>query len=261
MTRTVRNILAFTIGLVIGGYAAYSYANPIDDVCPQHVIWGAPQIKQEGGNQYLCRSAYAINYNYQTKVAHFAVEHVRKEALTKTVARKDDFREDPEVPAQYRSTLNDYKGAGYDRGHIAPAADMTYSAVAMSESFFLTNMMPQDPGNNRGIWKYTEEYVRFWADQYGEVYVISGPLYTQNATKVIGNRVRVPDYVWKIVIDPKRSRAITFLFPNQKLDPKQLDNYISTISEIEHLTGINFSPMIPANLQGMENVRANMKDW
>ena len=247
--------------LALAFVSTLSLANPIDTYCPQHVVWGAPQIAKEGNNQYLCRTGYAVNYNYQTKVAHFAVEHVRKEALTKSVARKDDFREDPEVPAQYRSTLNDYKGAGYDRGHIAPAADMTYSAVAMSESFFLTNMMPQDPGNNRGIWKYTEEYVRFWADQYGEVYVISGPLYTQNATKVIGNGVRVPDYVWKIVIDPKRSRAITFLFPNQKLDPKQLDNYISTISEIEHLTGINFSPMIPANLQGMENVRANMKDW
>lgn len=259
MTRTIRNILALCIGLVIGGYTAYSFANPIDDVCPQHVIWGAPQIKKEGNNQYLCRTAYAVNYNYDTKVAHFAVERVRKEALVKAAGRKDDFREDPQVPALYRSTLADYAKTGYDRGHIAPAADMTFSAVAMSESFFLTNMMPQDPGNNRGIWKYTEEYVRFWADQYGEVYVISGPLYTERATKVIGNGVRVPDYVWKIVIDP--ARAITFLFPNQKLDAKQLESYISTISEIEHLTGINFLPMIPQQLQGMENVRASMKDW
>ena len=246
---------------MIGGYSAYSLANPIDDSCPQHVVWGAPQVAQEGSNQYLCRTGYAVNYNYITKVAYYSVENIRVDNLVKTAPRKDDFREDPQVPTEYRSTLKDYAGAGYDRGHIAPAADMPFSAQAMSESFFLTNMMPQDPGNNRGIWKYTEEYVRFWADQYGEVYVISGPLYTQNATKVIGNGVRVPDYVWKIVIDPKRSRAITFLFPNQKLDPKQLDNYISTISEIEHLTGINFSPMIPANLQGMENVRANMKDW
>ena len=261
MTRTKRNILALCVGLVLGALTALAFANPIDDACPQHVVWGAPQIKQEGNNQYLCRTGYAVNYNYQTKVAHFAVEHVTKEALVKTAARKDDFREDPAVPAQFRSTLADYAKAGYDRGHIAPAADMTYSAQAMSESFFLTNMMPQDPGNNRGIWKYTEEYVRFWADNYGEVYVISGPLYTANATKTIGNGVRVPDYVWKIVIDPKRSRAITFLFPNQKLDAKQLDSYISTISEIEYLTGINISPMLPAQLQGMKNVRADMKDW
>jgi endonuclease G len=261
MTRTQRNILAFCIGLVLGGVAAVAFANPIDDACPQHVVWGAPQVKQEGYNQYLCRTGYAVNYNYQTKVAHFAVEHVKKEALVKSAARKDDFREDPEVPVQFRSTLADYKGAGYDRGHIAPAADMTYSAIAMSESFYLTNMMPQDPGNNRGIWKYTEEYVRFWADAYGEVYVISGPYYSGQANKVIGNNVRVPDYVWKIVIDPQRSRAITFIFPNQKLDPKQLDNYISTISEVEHLTGINISPMLPQQLQGMKNIRANMKDW
>ena len=261
MTRTTRNILLFCVGLVLGGFTAYAFSNPIDQYCPQHVVWGAPQIKQEGYNQYLCRTGYAVNYNYQTKVAHFAVERIDAVNLVKTAARKDDFREDPQVPLEARSTLADYKGTGYDRGHIAPAADMTYSAQAMSESFFLTNMMPQDPGNNRGIWKYTEEYTRFWASKYGTVFVISGPYYSQQATKTIGNGVRVPDYVWKVIIDPQRSRAITFIFPNQKLDPKQLENYVSTISEVEHLTGINISPMLPPQLQGMENVRADLKDW
>ena len=144
-------VVYFTIGLFIGGFAAYACANPIDDKCSQHVVWGAPQIKQEGNNQYLCRSAYAVNYNYATKVAYFAVENIRAENLIKNAPRKDDFREDPEVAGPYRSTLNDYAGSGYDRGHVAPAADMTFHPQAMSESFFLTNMMPQVPGNNREI--------------------------------------------------------------------------------------------------------------
>ena len=248
------------ITLFVALYATLSLANPIDDHCPQHVFYGAPQIVQEGNNQYICRIGYALNYSYQTKTVIFVVEHIKKQNLVGNNKRKDDFREDPTVPQQFRSTLKDYQGSGYDRGHVAPAANFPYSPEAMSESFFLTNMIPQDPGNNRGIWKYVEEYTRFWADAYGEVYVVSGVINSQTS-KRMGNNVIVPDYVWKIVIDPTKNRAVTFLFPNQKLDPKELDKYVTTIAEIEKLTNINISPQLPVNLQGLENVRANLKDW
>jgi endonuclease G len=263
MDRTVRNILALVIGLTIGGYCAYALAkNPIDDQCPQHVVWGAPQIKQEGNNQYICRTGYAVNYNYTTKVSYFAVESIRADQLVKNAARKDDFREDPQVPPQYRATLKDYQGSGYDRGHMAPAADLTYSPVAMSESFFLTNMMPQVPGNNRGIWKYLEEYTRFWAQKHNHVYAITGTLYdASKPIPTIGNNVMVPQYVYKIVIDPNRAKAIAFMFPNMKLDPKDMEKYIVSISEIEQYTGIDFNPMIPAQLKGIETTRSTLAEW
>ena len=241
-------------------FATAVLANPIDQVCPQHVVWGAPQIYQEGNNQYLCRSGYAVNYNYATKVPYFVVETIRGDQLVKAAGRKDDFREDPEVPAQYRQTLKDYVGSGYDRGHMAPAADFTYSAQAMSESFFMTNMMPQNPGNNRGIWKYTEELTRYYAQKYGQVYVITGTFFDATSP-VFGNNVRVPTYVWKVVIDPRNVRAIAFLYPNQKLDPKDIEKYIVSIAQLEQYTGINFSPALPAQYQGMEQVKANLKDW
>ena len=248
------------ITLFVALYATLSLANPIDDHCPQHVFYGAPQIVQEGNNQYICRIGYALNYSYQTKTVIFVVEHIKKQNLVGNNKRKDDFREDPTVPQQFRSTLKDYQGSGYDRGHVAPAANFPYSPEAMSESFFLTNMITQDPGNTRVSWKYVEEYTRFWADAYGEVYVVSGVINSQTS-KRMGNNVIVPDYVWKIVIDPTKNRAVTFLFPNQKLDPKELDKYVTTIAEIEKLTNINISPQLPVNLQGLENVRANLKDW
>lgn len=233
---------------------------PIDEKCPQHVVWGAPKLSQEGNNQYLCRLSYAVNYNYQTKVAHYVVERITPDKLIKSVARKDDFREDPEVPAQFRSTLKDYAGAGYDRGHMAPAADMTFSAQAMSESFFLTNMMPQNPGNNRGIWKYTEELTRYYAQKYGEVFVITGTIF-EPTSKFIGNGVYVPSYVYKIVIEPRGPKAIAFLYPNQKLDPKEIEKYVVSIRELEQYTGIDFSPALPANYRIIEEQRANFKDW
>ena len=152
-------------------------ANPIDDRCPDFVVWGAPVIKAEGNNQYVCHTGYALNYNNRTRVSYYVVEHVKKSNLVGTAARGNDFREDPAITAQFRSTLQDYAGSGYDRGHMAPAADFTWSAQVMSESFFLSNMMPQNPGNNRGIWKYLEEQTRAIAQKQGDVFVITGTVY------------------------------------------------------------------------------------
>jgi endonuclease G len=249
------------LGIFLVLFASLSLANPIDTSCPQHVVWGAPQVAVEGNNQYLCRTGYAVNYNYQTKVAYFVAEVIKPELLvTKAVSRKDDFREDAEIPAPYRVTLKDYVGSGLDRGHMAPAANFTYDAGVMSESFLLSNMMPQSPGNNRGIWKYLEENTRYWASKYGHLNVITGTIFDANSP-TMGNGVKVPSFVYKIVIDPRRNAAIAFMFPNAKLDPKDMEKYVVSISDIEAYTGINFSPMIPAQLKSLETNKGNYKDW
>ena len=242
--------------VILLAFASIVSANPIDDKCPQHVWQGAPKLK-DGNNQYLCRIGYAVNYNYNTKVAYYAVEHIVQANLVKNAPRKDDFREDPEVPAQHRQTLADYTGMGYDRGHVAPAADMTFNAQAMSESFYLTNMMPQVPGNNRGIWKYLEENVRYWAQVKGEVYVITGALFEGNVKMM--NKVAIPSHVYKIVIDPKTGKQIAYLFTNEKLDPKLIDNYAVSVASIEQRTGINFSPTLTNN--SAEKAVLKLKDF
>ena len=242
--------------VILLAFASIVSANPIDDKCPQHVWQGAPKLK-DGNNQYLCRIGYAVNYNYNTKVAYYAVEHIVPANLVKNAPRKDDFREDPEVPVQYRQTLADYTGMGYDRGHVAPAADMTFDAKAMSESFYLTNMMPQVPGNNRGIWKYLEENVRYWAQVKGEVYVITGALFEGDVKMM--NKVAIPSHVYKIVIDPKTGKQIAYLFTNEKLDPKLIDNYAVSVASIEQRTGINFSPTLTNN--SAEKAVLKLKDF
>lgn len=249
------------LGLVLLLVASLGLANPIDDKCPQHVAYGAPvsQIPENGG-QYLCRIGYAAHYNYSTKVSEYVVEKVTRESIKGQAPRKDEFREDPEIPVQYRSTLKDYVGSGFDRGHMAPAADFYYSVQAMSESFLLTNMMPQVPGNNRGIWKYTEEYTRAWANAYGEIYVITGTIYGQNR-RAIGANVVVPSHIYKVVIVPSANRAITFLFPNEKLPVEDLPKYIVTIGDIEAYTGLKIMPQLPPNLQGLKAYRANWAEW
>lgn len=249
------------IGIFLVFFASLSLANPIDASCPQHVVWGAPQVAVEGNNQYLCRTGYAVNYNYQTKVAYFVAEVIKPELLvTKAVSRKDDFREDQEIPAQFRVTLKEYVGSGLDRGHMAPAANFIYDANVMSESFLLSNMMPQSPGNNRGIWKYLEENTRYWASKYGHLNIITGTIFDANS-QTMGNGVKVPSFIYKIVIDKNRNKAIAFLFPNTKLDPKTMEHYIVSIGEIEDYTGINFSPLMPEQLKSLEKNRGLLKDW
>ena len=249
------------IGLFLLVLSFAGLANPIDDKCPQHVVYGAPvsQIPDNSG-QYLCRLGYAARYDYATKVSEYVVEKVTRVSIKGTAPRKDEFREDPEVPVQFRATLKDYTGSGYDRGHMAPAADFYYSTQAMSESFLLTNMMPQIPGNNRGIWKYTEEYTRSWAEAFGEIYVITGTIYDQNP-KAIGNKVLVPSFLYKIVIVPSNNTAISFLYPNEKLPVDDLPKYITTIANIEQFTGLQIMPKLPANLQSVKTYKANWKEW
>lgn len=236
------------------------FANGIDDKCPQHVSLGAPQIQVEGDNQYLCKTGYAVNFNNKTKVPYFVVEHLTKAHMIGSESRKNDFREDPEVPVAYRAMLHDYEGGGYDRGHMAPAGDFTYDAKVMSESFFLSNMMPQDSGNNRGIWKILEEDARAWTIKHDELYIVSGTIFTTDA-KHIGANVMIPSEVYKIIVDIKRNKAIAFKFPNIKLDPKDMAKYIVSISEIAAITKIVYFPKETAQFKLIEITKGNLSDW
>lgn len=215
-------------------------ANPIDDNCPEHTIKGAPVSKIEKDNQYICHLNYAIHYRYDTKTAEYVVEHLDKEDITGAAKRKDDFRPDPLVDDSKEAQLADYKGVPFDRGHLVPAADNRASDKQMSESFFLTNMVPQDPGHNRGIWRILEVGVRNTA-LTRDIYVISGTIY-HPGYPTIGNNVGIPSELWKIVYDAKTGESIAFLFPNAKLSTKDLPKYATSVKNIEQATGIDFFP-------------------
>lgn len=222
--------------------AVQVFANPIDDKCPEHVIFGAP-IVTEGNNQYLCREGYGVNYSYKTKTPIYVVERITKEELITVVKRQNNFHEDFEIPEQYRSTLNDYSGGIWDRGHLAPAADFGYSKSAMSDSFLMSNMVPQNKNLNRGTWAYLESYVRDLAYS-GDVYVITGTIYGKSY-KSIGNGVGIPDSIYKIIIQPKFTKIFAYKFPNQAIDLKNFNKYLVSVKKIEELSGVNFSPNLP----------------
>ena len=237
-------------------------ANPIDDQCPQHVLRGAPVSSITANTQYLCKTNYAIHYRYDTKTAEYVVQRITMENISGPAKRKDDFRPDPAVPKQHQSQLSDYAGNPFDRGHLSPGADNTQNALVMSESFFLTNMVPQVPNHNRGIWKQLETAVRGWVKEGRDIYVASGTIYAPGYQTIGANRVGIPTHIWKVVVDRKNSKSIAFIFPNAPLPVKDLPKYAVSIGQVEQATGINFMPLLtPTQKQVLEDTPPNLGEW
>lgn len=170
--------------------------------------------------------------------------------------RTNNFRPDQKVKTG-SATLTDYKGSGYDRGHLAPAADMKWSATAMSESFYMSNMSPQRPGFNRGIWKRLEQLVRTWAVEYEEIHVVTGPVLKGSFKSIGPNQVSVPEYYYKVVLDYKKPelKGIGLILANAS-SKKPLRNYAVTIDYVESITGINFFVDLPDNIE--EEIESNL---
>lgn len=178
-------------------------------------------------------------------------------------ARSNDFQPDPDLEPGQRAELVDYAKSGYDRGHMAPAGDMRWDKDAMTESFFLSNMSPQNGiGMNRGIWKDLEDKVRGWAIARWELYIYTGPIYETGTPKTIGpNHVAVPAHFYKIIFDPIKVEAIAFIMPNAALKTKDLPKYIVTINEIETKTGLDFLSAIDAAVQKMVESKKQSEVW
>lgn len=232
-------------------------ANEIDTKCPQHVIWGAPVIA-EGNNQYICHNGYAINYSYKSETAYYALEYVTNGHLGGTSKRKNNFHDDTDIPLEHRSTVKEYLKSGFDKGHLAPAGDFSYSDSAMSDSFLMSNMMMQNSNMNRHVWNLLEQFSRKMVDKYEYVYIITGTIFS--ATPKVVNTVSVPSYMYKIIINPKRNKILAFLIPNEKTE-LSFSNYITTVEVIEAKTSIDFSPNIPASLKSLEIEMGNINDW
>jgi len=203
-----------------------------------------PEISGNGTVYY--KENYTLQYNEQFEQADWVAYELTREEITGTVKRTDRFRPDGEIVTG-SAQLSDYKGSGYDRGHLAPAADMGMTAESMNESFLMSNMSPQSPSFNRGIWAFLESCVRTWASENEAVYVVTGPVLTNEEYPVIGeSRVAVPEYYYKVILDYREPelKGIAFILPNRKGEGR-LQDYAVSIDEAERVTGINFFPGLP----------------
>ena len=208
------------------------------------------------------RPYYTIRYNEEHEQAMWVAYKLVADSLAKpSFERKDDFREDPRVRTG-SATLADYKGSGFDRGHLAPAADFSYDEFALSQSFYMSNMSPQDPSFNRGVWKKLEDQVRDWAKANNAVYVVTGPVLNKSLRTIGKNEVSVPEYYYKIVLDIEKPevKAIAFLMKNEK-SSAELSSFVVSIDELERLTKLDFFPSMPDELENALEGAKTPQKW
>lgn len=208
------------------------------------------------GEIYLKHTGYAFVYNETHEQAKWVAYCLTKKETEGLFERSDHFIEDPSV---LTGTANntDYAKSGYDRGHLAPAADMRWSEIAMDESFYYSNMSPQLPAFNRGIWKKLEEQVREWAIAMDSILIVTGPILTESLPTIGINKVSIPKYYYKAILDFKgsHSKAIAFVMPNQG-SKEPLMSFAVSIDALEKLTGINFFYQLEDTLE--QSIEAKM---
>jgi endonuclease G, mitochondrial len=202
-------------------------------------------IPQSANKDIIRHKYYTLSYIDRYKDAEWVAYKIEGYMTVGTAKRSNKFKYDPAVILGSALPV-DYLKSGYDKGHLCPAADMKWDAEAMDETFYMSNISPQEPGFNRGIWKDLEEQVRQWAVELKKVYVVTG-LILNSKLPTIGkiNRVAVPKYIYKIVLqyDDQKSKAIAFLIPNEPSSTSLVD-FVVPIDSIQSLTKINFFPSL-----------------
>lgn len=197
----------------------------------------------------LKRRGYTVSFNRDWNLPNWVAWELTPEKLVERESRTDKFLPDPDLPEAEAVVTDDYKNSGYDRGHICPAADNRWHWKAMFESFYLTNICPQNHNLNRGDWKELEEACRNWAQKEGKIYIVGGPIcYDRRQGRTIGqtHRIRVPDAFFKVILclEGGKPKAIGFVYPNESGN-RPMKRYVRTVDYVERITGIDFFPALP----------------
>ena len=230
-------VLVLSLLLSVTAYAG------INQQCGQFTAAGVPQYAPKAGDQEICHKNYAVIHSCAVKAPIAVFEHLTPAAMSGSATRKDDFRPDPQVTPACSASLADYATVGrtHDRGHMIPAKNNTINPEIMSESFFLSNMVPQVANNNRGIWKQLEMQERQWAAAPGtDFYIISGGIYDAGHAKT-GNGLGIPTRLYKIIIEKNSKRVMAYLMPNSALPVADLPKYQTTVQAVEQATGLKFA--------------------
>ncbi len=246
-------VLACMVGVLVASSFSHLISPPAaaqNATCQKHFVEGkAPSFIRASLQQStagLCYEAFAVMHSGVSRTPLWSAEHLTRASIAdaKEVRRKDAFHAEEALPPAVRAELYDYARSGYDRGHMAPAADMP-TEEAQHQSFSLANIVPQDRENNQHLWSAIEGATRHLANQRGEIYVITGPLFEGERIQRINGRVFVPTHVFKAVYDPAKREGAAWLAPNAAGDAYQ----VISLAELEKRTGINLFPAVPDSVK------------
>ena len=238
------------------------------------VMYEIPAQLKDRPEQLLRRKGYTTSYNSQTKNPNWVAWHLTKSHTYGNHQRKNEvFAEDTDVKAP-RATDGDYYNSRYDRGHMCPAGDNKWDQQAMTESFFFTNVCPQNHGLNKYEWNDLEILCRDWAREYGAIDIVCGPLYSSKGErfrvggrsepqqKTIGrNKIWVPDAFFKVVLCRQgRPKAIGFVYRNEG-KKQRMEEAVHSVDEVEAMTGIDFFPSLDDATENRIEASARLSEW
>ena len=221
--------------------------------CTNHFADGVqPVIENQSLNnktKLLCFEGYAVTHSGISRTPIWSAEHLTAEriATARELKRKNAFHAEEQLPSSERAELTDYVRSGFDRGHMAPSGDMP-TATAQYESFSLANMVPQNPNNNQNLWEGIESAVRGLTERYGDVYVVTGPLFEGESLERLNGRVLVPTSIYKAIYVPSLHQAGAYVTPNAK----GMEYQTLSIAALEKRIGIDVFPKLPEQIKSAQ---------
>lgn len=219
-----------------------------------------PAIKEQ--DVILVYDGFIVNYNTTWLIPNWVAYELTAEETVGDVPRARGFSMDLDYKDK-QAMREDYSSTGWDKGHMAPAADMKWSQTAMNESFYLTNICPQNHELNGKDWHTLEKYVREWAVKYGKVWVVCGPYVYANSYKTIGvRRVTVPDGFFKAILrqDEKNFYSIAFVFENNS-SGQPVKNAVVSVNDVEALVSYDLFTNLNDEIEDTVEAQANWADW
>ncbi len=217
--------------------------------CLAQFLQGQPPVLLKSSLQQqtepLCYQQFALQYSGVSKTPLWVAEYLTPQRLMAKVKREDVFHEETRLKTTYQARLSDYRASGFDRGHMAPSADMG-SKTAQAESFSLANMVPQHPKNNQNVWRELEETTRALVSKNHEAaYIVTGPMFEGQQLQRIGRGVLVPSHIFKVVYLPSRGIISAYVSPNNA--SQQVE--VMSVCALEQRLGINLFPQMDESLK------------
>ncbi|MEM9363991.1 MAG: DNA/RNA non-specific endonuclease [Bacteroidota bacterium] len=204
---------------------------------------------------------YVLSYSEPHEQAEWVAYPLKREHLTDDDRRRPYFIEDPEVKSKSADWRN-YRGSGYDRGHLVPAGDRRFSEQAYNETFYTSNISPQDRDFNAGIWNRLEQKVRYWCKRYGDLVVITGGVLESNLEEIGEEDVDVPNAFFKVIYRETENgtEIISFLIPNRESN-LSLQSFIVSLDELEQKTNLDFFFKQPETWQTKMESKVETSQW
>ncbi len=230
------------------------------------IFYEIPRFKRTpSSEQLLYRYSYVTSYNKNTLCPNWVGWNLTSEHTDGEFTRRGhSFVEDLDVPSP-RALYSDIRESecGYQRGHMCPAGDNKWSRDAQNDAFLMTNICPQNGDLNQRDWKYLEEQCRFWAQQYGSIYIVAGPIFNSCNYKTVGdNKVAIPDAFFKVILafDNDNPKAIGFIYNNVSGHNK-MESYAHSVDYVEKITGLDFFYQLEDKIEDKIEAQENYSSW